>query len=309
MFTTAEDAGEGGSVTLSVSGGTHARVIVELVDLFADESGVRRQLPLGTNPYSPEGLVRFPAVAGEYIPNGERQQFEIPFSFQGHDAIDRPVLGGLRIRLEPAAIASGGRMDRGSDRTMTLASAIVATFAYIPLGSSVADADIRPGLSLGRIEGLPRVAFTSRSIPMSAEVRNIGNIFLEVATELIVRDARVPDGHPRRILGSTGPTSALLVPNQTTLVNAELFTVASLDAPPGAWSRMRLLEVEVGTTGSLDGAFEVGDRTVRTILVVPSELVWTIILLMILTANAVLAIRVCSMRRRPEGVAGQATAH
>ena len=293
VFTTAAEAAAGASIVLSVSGGTEARIIVELVDLFADESGSRRQLPLGTNPYSPEGLVRFPPVADTYVPDGGRQRFEIPFAFEGHEDVARPVLGGLRISLEPTATPG-----RGSGQTMTLASAIVATFAYFPVGSSLADADIRPGLAVGRIEGLPRIAFTSRSIPMTTEVRNTGDIFLEVATELVVRDARVPDGGPGRTLGSTAPVRALLVPNQTTRVEADLFTIASQDAPPGAWSRVRLLEVEVRSTGSLGGAFEVSDRTVRSVLVVPSDLVWTVVLLLTFVVNVVLALRVRSMRRR-----------
>jgi hypothetical protein len=218
VFTSQDEAIQGGSFRLAVKGGQEARIVVELVDIFSQASGSKKSLPLNSSPFTPSGLIEFADEYPRYQPNGEFQYFDIDFSFRKDEVLDRAVLGGLSISIVP---------EEKSDQQVTVGSSIVATFAYMPTGGIGVD-QYFPGLSLSipKIERVTPDFFPLNMIPdlpfvknhgdlrVDYELSNSGNIFLETEAELIVQQLNF-FSQPE-MLRFSNSTAAFLVPGQKT---------------------------------------------------------------------------------------------
>jgi hypothetical protein len=275
LFTSSQEASSGGVIELSVSGGVPSTVRVELVDIYADELGDKRPLPLNSSPFTPEGLVDFPRIAGTYVPNGETQRIEVPFTFLDPSAIDRPVLGGLRLTVVPDASEEGD---------LSLTSAIVATFAYYPDGmvNSLAGG-IQPELaiespSFERTAGdlfpfslLPDFPMVFNFGPISAttSVRNTGNIFLDVRSQVSVQETNFFGGSVKEPFIRTAPQESFLVPNQQIEFTDQLQGPSAGDEPAVALPRIGIFEVVTTTTGTLGQSVSVTSTESKLLILFP----------------------------------------
>ena len=260
VFTDPNQALAGGSFQLQVRGGTPATIRLDLVDIYADESGVKQPLPIDSNPFTPVGLVDFQEVVGRYIPTGNFQTIDIAFRFKNIDQIDRPILGGLRISIVP---------DDKTKTAIAVVSSIVATFAYYPLGSTdQLGSAISPRLSVTGpsftqlvkdmvpfrlIPNIPR--FYNQS-PLSAQfvVKNAGNIFLTTQTKLVVVDPQVFGPGSDKELFSYVSDSTMLVPNQISNLTVNLNTKSSDGAQSiDIFPKIGIYKAISSTTGSLAG--------------------------------------------------------
>ncbi|GEM_PF-3052421 len=229
VFTSQDQAIQGGSFRLAVKGGQEARIVVELVDIVSVASGSKKSLPLNSSPFTPSGLIEFADEYPRYQPNGEFQFFDIDFSFKEDEVLDRAVLGGLSISIVP---------EEKSDQQVTVGSSIVATFAYMPAGSLNMN-EYAPELSLSmpRIERVSPDFFPLNMIPdlpffrnhgdlqVDYELSNSGNIFLETESELIVQQLNI-FGQPE-VLRFSNSTAAFLVPGQMTQNTVEIQSIDS----------------------------------------------------------------------------------
>ena len=302
LFTSVKEASSGGVISLSVSGGAPSTVRVELVDVYADESGTKQPLPLDSNPLTPSGLVDFPSDAGRYMPNGSVQQIAIPFAFTDIQDVRRPILGGLRITVAP---------DAEPDEGLNLVSSIVATFAYYPEGYLASEGTgIEPELTLDAIifrrtagDVFPfnlipdfPMLFNFGPIATTSGVRNTGNIFLEVTSQVEVKETNFFGGVPKDPILTTAPQEVFLVPDQRVEFAADLTAprggTGALDGLP----RIGVFEVVSTATGTLGRSLNVTATESRLLILFPWKyaLVFPIVIIII-------AIRV--RRRRSRRVA------
>lgn len=276
IFTSETEALTGSSFQLSVQGGVPARIKVELVDIFADETGTKQPLPLAASPFTPFGLVDFPEIAGNYQPTAQFQVFDIPFRFINIADLDRPVLGGLRITLVPLAESKVG---------IQLTSAIVATFAYYPIGAQDEISNsIRPKLDITSITFsrlvrdlvpfnlIPDLPLLFNKSPQSIQivVRNVGNIFLNIDIELVVVDPRFfGRGSDTELIGIDSE-SIMLVPSQIGTQTLQLDNTDSadnqeIDIFPG----IGIYKVITTTTGSLGAKQLTSATTTNWVVIFP----------------------------------------
>lgn len=223
VFSTPEQARAGGSFRLAVKQGQKAKISVELVDVYSTEAGAKRSIPLGSSPFTAEGLVIFQKKYPVYEPSEDFQYFDISYSFRDDIDLDRPVLGGLSISLVP---------ESPSDEETVVQSSIVATFAYLPAALNLEG--YAPGLTLtdpkiDRIEpevfplnllpNFPRL-YNHGDLVLSYELTNTGDIFLETTTELNVEQVGI-FGQPDETVFSQS-RQAFLVPAQLTQETQDL---------------------------------------------------------------------------------------
>jgi hypothetical protein len=269
VFLTPDSARNGGTFTLSLIGGTAASIQVSLVDIFADQEGQRRALPLNSNPYSANELVVFSSSLPDYIPNGQVQTFEIPFRFKDPEAISRPVLGGLKISV----------VDLTQDEEQSIVTpSIVATFAYFPNGE--ATSDFNPSLELSNLSisttvadtfpwslvpNIPNV-FSSSELLLNADLLNSGDLFLssKVQIYLFSVDAlgqRIGEG-----LKIAESKSSLLLPSQLKKESVLLFQT---EESPASSDLIGLYWVDVQAAGYLDAEVIAEDQSSTLVLIFP----------------------------------------
>ncbi len=266
VFMTRKAALFGSSFRLAVKDGERARITVELVDLFADDSGSKRAIPLNTSPFTPKGLFKFKRNVGTYTPSDEFKYFKISFKLKENVWIKRPVLGGLKISM------SAKDKDTGQ---MVVRSSVVGTFAYYPKG---AELKYESGIALSDftlkeskddpfpfnlIPDLPGV-YSHGNVAGSYKIKNTGNIFLNtnsntyVISELFLGIGS--KGTPRKVDSKKN----LLVPGQ---VASSQFTVApepkANELAPGIYT------VKVKSKGSLSNQLDSYDSVSGLVIVFP----------------------------------------
>lgn len=216
VFKSPAEAISGGSIRLAVKGGQKATISVELVDVFSDESGTKRSIPLDSSPFTPKGLVQFEKSYPGYEPSEEFQYFDIGFNFKEDVVLDMPILGGLSISIVP---------ETESSETAVVRSSIVATFAYLPAGGLNLE-EYAPALALvgPTIERrtpdyfplnlLPNLPFALNhgDLTLSYQLTNTGKIFLETTTALTVQQVGLFSQNDEDVFSHT--KTAFLVPNQ-----------------------------------------------------------------------------------------------
>lgn len=217
VFSSIQSAQQGGKFTLAIKGGSESRIQVSLVDIFADENGMKRILPLGSNPYTAKDLVVFPSQLPTYNQSDEVLKYEIPFRLVNLQEVDRPVLGGLKFSLVRLS---------GTENQSIVSPSIVATFAYLPEGEIARDynpllATTALKISPARedsfpwslIPNIPRL-FSSSNLIVTLTVKNLGDVFLNSQTTLTLTPMNIlgnPAGIPQNIESSP---SLLLLPEQ-----------------------------------------------------------------------------------------------
>jgi fluoride ion exporter CrcB/FEX len=276
IFTDLTAALTDSSFELQIKGGVPAIIRLDLVDIYADATGVKQPLPIDSNPFTPIGLVEYPADAGRYFPTNEFQTIEIPFKFKNIANIDRPVLGGLRISIVA---------DADTDTTINVVSSIVATFAYYPIGAATdLRSGINPRLDLARpkfsqivrnlvpfnlIPNLPRIYNQS---PLQAElaVRNVGNIFLNTKTQLVVVDPRFfGPGSDTELFGSA-KQELMLIPNQIGSFNINLTKSSQVASEAlDIFSGIGIYQAITTSTGSLGTSELVSQTNKQWIIIFP----------------------------------------
>ena len=267
VFKSPAEAISGGSVRLAVKGGQRATISVELVDVFSDESGTKRSIPLDSSPFSPKGLVQFKKSYPGYEPSEEFQYFDIEFNFKEDAVLDRPVLGGLSITLVPEA--------QSTEQT-AVQSSIVATFAYLP-ASGINLEEYAPALSLqgptierrttdyfplNLLPNLPLV-LNNGDLKLSYELENTGKIFLETSTQVKVEKLSLLGQLEAEVFIQT--TEAFLVPGQKTQSTLEI-------APPdvaNAELAIGIYRFTTTATGEIGDAIETSTSNQQTLIIFP----------------------------------------
>lgn len=284
VFTSKQDALIGRSFELAIRDGKPARILLELVDIYAEPGGSKRAIPLGSSPYSPAGLVVLPEIP-EYIPNGDFQYFDIPIRFDPAFEGNRPVLGGLEISLLSQASDSG---------SIRLESSIVATFAYYPLGL-LEQAQYQPGLEIRAVKvlkpkrdpfplsllpDLPFV-FNGGELQVDYQLENIGEIFLETQTLIKLKQLGPLVSDTDRISYQSEPIAVFLVPGQIT--DGQLPLHNGPDAPQGTQQLgFGFFEVSLEAAGSLGDELNVRAIGNQTIFIFPWKQLVLVILVLFL---------------------------
>jgi hypothetical protein len=279
VFMTRKAALFGSSFRLAVKDGERANITVELVDLFADESGSKRVIPLNTSPFTPKGLFKFNKNAGTYTPSDEFKYFKISFKLKENVWIKRPVLGGLKISM------SARDKDTGQ---MVVKSSVVGTFAYYPRGAAL---DYESGIALSDftlreskddpfpfnlIPDLPGV-YSHGNIAGSYKIKNTGNIFLNTNSNTYVISEPFlgigAKGTPRKFDSKEN----LLVPGQ---VASSQFSVlpepSSNELAPGIYT------IKVNAKGSLSNQLDSYDSVSGLVIVFPWKSLFILLLVVFL---------------------------
>ena len=298
VFTSVDEALAGGTFRLTVKGGQQGTFSAELVDLYADESGTKTALPLNSNPYTADGFVEFESVVGRYIPNGEFQNIDVPFALRNIENVTRPVLGGLKVTLVP---------DEKSDSGLVLASSIIATFAYYPLGYlNSPESEIKPALEVGSvaferesgdvfplnlIPDFP-ILFNFGPISATSTVRNTGNIFLDVTTQVAVKETNYFGEKPKDPFLESAPRETFLVPNQSLELTEDLVNGTNLSESLKDLPRIGVFEVVSTATGSLGSTLIVSDSESKVLILFPWKYALALLTLITLIILVVIGVRV-----------------
>lgn len=289
IFTDLGEALTGGSFQLAIKDGVPATILLDLVDIYADESGTKQPLPVDSNPFTAMGLVEFPKIAGQYVPNGEFQNIDIPFRFKNIADINRPVLGGLRISIATQV--------EQTDQ-IKVSSSIVATFGYYPVGTSSQLGDaLTPKLEIGKLKFtqllkdmipfnfIPNLPRFYNSSPLNAQfdIKNTGNIFLTSNTRLVVEEPPIFGIGSSIELLSTDKQELLLIPNQVgtlafNLIGATQPGAQLEDVFPG----VGIYKVVITTTGSLGSNELVTETKSSWIVIFPWKYILGILILLAL---------------------------
>jgi hypothetical protein len=266
VFSTPEQAMAGGSFRLAVKQGQRAKISVELVDVYSTEAGAKRSIPLGSSPFTAEGLVVFQKKYPVYEPSEDFQYFDISYRFRDDIDLDRPVLGGLSISLVP---------ESPSGEQSTVQSSIVATFAYLPTALNLEG--YTPALTLTDpkidrrepeifpLNLLPNFPFVHNhgDLMLSYQLSNSGDIFLETTTELNVEQVGI-FGLPDKTVFSQS-RQAFLVPDQLT---EETIDLAS-GQPENQSLDLGLYRVTLTATGQLGEELGTSTESQQIVIVFP----------------------------------------
>lgn len=267
VFKSPAEAIAGGSVRLAVKGGQKATISVELVDVFSDESGTKRSIPLDSSPFTPKGLVQFKMSYPGYEPSEEFQYFDIGFNFKEDAALDGPVLGGLSISLVPET--------QSTEQTI-VRSSIVATFAYLPaIGLNLEN--YAPALALQgpaierrtpdffplNLFPNPPFILNHGDLKLSYVLENTGKIFLETSTQVKVEQLSPLGQLEGEVF--TQSTEAFLVPGQKTEATIEI-------SPPdvaNAELAIGIYRFTTSATGEIGDLIETSTSNQQTLIIFP----------------------------------------
>jgi len=280
VFTTIEQATKGGSFRLAVKDGQKAKISVELVDIFSDESGTKKSIPLDSSPFTPKGLVQFKKSYPEYEPGEDFQYFEIALNFKEDVVLDRPVLGGLSISLVP--------LETQSTEQTVVRSSIVATFAYLP-ASGLNLEEYAPALALlgPTIERrtpdyfplnlLPNLPFALNhgDLTVSYQLENTGKIFLETITQVKVEQLGFlgqPEGEV-----FTQSLDAFLVPGQQAQSTVEIAPTDRVNAQLG----MGIYRFTTTATGDMGDLIQTSTANQKILLIFPWKQSFLAVMLLI----------------------------
>jgi len=281
VFLSREEANKGSSFRLLIKGGTRATIVAELVDLYSDDSGSKKSLPLGSSKFSPKGLISFDTVIAEYLPSEEFQFFEVPFRFtEGINTVN-PVLGGLRISVVTQEPKTEG---------FTVKSSVVGTFAYFPTGTKLSYA---PALELSQplVSGMgaeippfgliPDFPFLLNDGNFTVEYlyENTGDIFLETTSDVVLSGPTFLWQSTDQEAFRSSSDKAFVVPNQ--VATNRLAVAQKVDdevvvesLPYGVYN------LTTSVSGALGSENKVDDSVTQVIVIFPWK--YTLFLLILL---------------------------
>jgi hypothetical protein len=280
IFKTQQEAVAGSSFRLAVRHGSPARIKVELVDIFANASGGKQSIPLGSSPFSPEGIVIYKTKYKLYKPSEEFQYFDIEFRFDENAQLGSPVMGGLNISLEA---------ETENSETVQVKSSIIATFAYLPAGGINLE-EYAPALSLQgptierrtpdffplNLFPNPPFALNHGDLKLSYELENAGKIFLETSTQVKVEKLSLLGQLEAEVFTKT--TEAFLVPGQKTQPTVEI-------VPPdiaNAELAIGIYRFTTTATGEIGNLIETSTSNQQTLIIFPWKQSLLAILLVVL---------------------------
>ena len=267
VFTTPEEATQGGSYRLLVKDGQRANISVELVDMFANASGAKQAIPLNSSPFTPNGLVEFTTRLPVYQPTDQFQYFDIAVKFKDDIALDGPVLGGIQISLVPETPAQ----DEAG-----VVSSIVATFAYMP-ATGLNLEQYSPALTLMGptidrrtpdffpLNLLPNLPFVLNHGDLTSgyQLKNTGKIFLETTTEQVVEQVGLFGQQDRRIFSES--FKAFLVPEQFSEETSDVISTDSVDQLLG----IGVYRFTVTAAGKMGDEIETKASSQQTLIIFP----------------------------------------
>lgn len=267
VFTTSEQAREGGSFRLAIKDGQRAKISVELVDIISNAAGSKTTIPLDSSPFTPKGLVQLTRSFPDYEPSEEIQYFDISMKFKDDAVLDRPVLGGIEISLIPEKKAEG---------QFVAESAIVATFAYLP-ATGLNLEEYSPALSLmGPIierrspdyfplNLFPELPFVLNhgDVSLSYQLKNTGKVFLDTTTEQSVQQVGLFGQQDKLILEDL--KKIFLVPEQF----SEAITDISPEGSESPLLGIGLYRFTVSATGEMGDQFEASASNEQLLIIFP----------------------------------------
>lgn len=282
VFLSQEDAFMGGSFRFLIKGGTRATIVAELVDIYSDNSGSKRSIPLGSSKFSPKDLITFDSVIAEYTPSNEFQYFDIPFKFAGGQNFDKPVLGGLKISVVTQEANVEG---------FKVASSVVGTFAFYPNGAKLS---YSPAVALseplvsGMGEEIPPFGFipdfplliNEGKFTVDYQFENTGDIFLEVTSDAVLSGPMFFGQTPSEEAFSFSSEKTFLVPKQ---IATNRVTVAQKvdDATVIETLPYGIYTLTTSVNGALGSENKVEDTSTQVIVVFPWKYTLFFIILLV----------------------------
>lgn len=281
VFTSEREALAGSTFRLAVKDGQLAKIKVELVDLYSHSSGTKRVIPLGSSPFSPEGLVSITEISSLYEPSKDFQYFDVSFRFSEDLDLDRPVLGGLSISLVP---------ENPTGDQWSAQSSIVGTFAYLP-ATGINLEDYAPGLFLSELtiervtpdyfplNLLPDFPFVLNhgDVSLTYQLKNTGQIFLETSTDITVEQLGLFAPQEKQIFSDS--VTAFLVPEQQSQEVIEISPTESQSQPLG----IGLYRFTTTATGEIGGQITTSTSNQKLLVIFPwKQSLLSLVLLIVL---------------------------
>jgi hypothetical protein len=213
---------------LRIQGDSPGKIVAEIVDIYVDSNNVKRSLPLGQTPYTPQGFVTIEQNEIDYVPSDEFQNIEIKLKFENIEDLDRSLIGGLKV----SAYTDEELSRADSVEGISVQVNALGTFSYLPSDVVGIESDLslidskfeyaRDEFILYKL--LPDFSFllNSNKILQNYQVKNEGNIALSATSNINIyklrlnpfnRDARelVFDyqSEPRVLLPSESDTNSV----------------------------------------------------------------------------------------------------
>ena len=283
VFLSRDAAIKGSSFRLLIKGGTRATIVAELVDIYSDDSGSKKAIPLGSSKFSPEGLVRFDNVISDYQPSSEFQYFDVPLSFTDDQSFDKPVLGGVKISVVT---------QEANPQGVKVVSSVVGTFSYFPVGAKLSYSpavELSQPLVSGMGEDFPPFGLipdfpfliNDGKFTVDYQIENTGDIFLEETSDVVLSGPSFFGNGPGDEAFSFSSKKAFLVPNQ---IATNLVTVGQKvddeivieNLPFGVYT------LTTSVSGALGSENKVEDTSTQIIVIFPWK--YTLFALILLVA-------------------------
>ena len=159
-----------------VSSKMDQKVVVELIDFYSDETGIRTQLPAGSTPYSLANVIEVVPFENSYRGNGKQQRYEI--ELRPKSKYEQSLFtGGVTVKLEPLGDSGAGVGTSGS---------IVRFLTVTPYGlaASLAESDLLPARIVRHdLKPLSRSSFIDSVLPDIPGIVNFGAVESRVTYE------------------------------------------------------------------------------------------------------------------------------
>jgi hypothetical protein len=189
-MTEAQALRDGVTYTVRIQGDSPGKIVAEIVDIFIDSNNVKRALPLGQTPYTPQGFVTIEQNEIDYVPSDDFQNIEIKLNFQNIDDLDRSLIGGLKV----SAYTNEELSRSDSAEGVGIQVNALGTFSYLPAGVVGIESDLtmleskfeyaRDEFILYKL--LPDLSFllNSNKILQNYQIKNEGNIALSATSNI-----------------------------------------------------------------------------------------------------------------------------
>jgi hypothetical protein len=279
------------SVEFQLSDGVSGTIVLDLVDIYIDSKGARRLSPLGSTPYSPQGLIEILNQDLPYQPTEELQTVSVDFKFSDQVDLDSPLIGGIRLRVESEA-QNESQVESG----ITLQVGAVNVVTYLPTGYSVSDLMnnetnlkiLNFDLFLSKQESiiyrfLPNFSFllNSKNLGVNFRFINSGEFFLSTNNEITLKKIQLLRPDQSEVIFTNKTNTSVLMPGEVVDKNVPFeIDSAAQQRKFNAIEQYGFYRLEMNTTGSLAGTEVVGKSTTRHFLVFPWKIIFITLFLL-----------------------------
>lgn len=278
------------SVEFRLTDGAPGKIVFDLVDIYIDKNGSRRLSPLGSTPYSPEGLIEILTKDLPYQPTEEVQTISVEFKFSEQVDVDSPLIGGIRLRVEsdnaPSKENSG----------ITVQAAVVNVVSYLPTGYSVSDLTsyqtnleiLNFDLFLSKQESmiyrfLPNFSFllNSKNLGVNFRFINSGEFFLSTNNVITLKKIQLLRPDQAEVIFTNKTSKSLLMPGEV-VDKSVLFEIdaTAQQRKFNAIQQYGFYDLELNTTGSLAGTDVVEKSESKRFLVFPWKIIFMTLFLL-----------------------------